>query len=167
MENFLSDIMISLLNIVINVNCRILTRINEESRILDLINATADQVLIRILQCVKTMVEPLPFHNQKKEIKELELCTWYLQPCFQKRFDSDDLSIMFNWHNVSCFTDTDIYTTQNCPDGCVENHLTATGYRDVKPIKHSKNHRKVNIDLHRLGTFAKTSSSKFRSRYMF
>ncbi|KAI7895762.1 uncharacterized protein EV154DRAFT_412738 [Mucor mucedo] len=113
------------------------------------------------------MVESLPFHNQKKEIKEFELCTRYLQPCFQKLFDSDDLSIMFKWLNVSCFTDTDIDATQNRPDGCAENDLTATGYLEVKPIKHSKNHRKVNIDLHRLCTFAKTGTSKFRSRYMF
>ncbi|KAI7895759.1 uncharacterized protein EV154DRAFT_494855, partial [Mucor mucedo] len=95
MENFPSDVMMSLFTIVIKVNRRILTRINQESRILDLINVTADQVLFHIIQCVKTMVKSIPFYNQKKEIKDLELCTRYLQPCFQKLFDSDDLSIMF------------------------------------------------------------------------
>ncbi|KAI7863046.1 uncharacterized protein EV154DRAFT_572867 [Mucor mucedo] len=91
MENFPSDVMLSLLINVINVNCRVLTR---KSRILELINVTADKVLICILQ-VKTIVKSLPFNNQKKEIKEFELCTRYLQPCFQKIFDSDDLDVMF------------------------------------------------------------------------
>ncbi|KAG2216281.1 hypothetical protein INT45_003912 [Circinella minor] len=74
---------------------------------------------------------------------------------------------MFKWLNASCFTDTDIDVNQNRPGGCAENDHKAIGYFEVKPIKHTKNHNKINIDLHRLCTFPKAGTAKYKLKHMF
>ncbi|GAA5804506.1 hypothetical protein HPULCUR_010004 [Helicostylum pulchrum] len=166
-HKFPMDVLVALITITNDLNCGSLTLLNAETKILALTNNCTDKVLIRLLQCVKSMVESLPVVTQKKEIKEFELCTRFLQPCFQKLFDNDNDEILFKWLNVSCFTDTDIDSSQKRPDGCVENDNKAIGYFEVKPIKHSKNHKKINIDLHRLCTFAKIGTATYKSKYMF
>ncbi|KAG1138350.1 hypothetical protein G6F37_010575 [Rhizopus arrhizus] len=56
---------------------------------------------------------------------------------------------------------------QNLPDGCAENDHKVIGYFEVKPIKYAKNHKKMNIDLHRLCTFSKASTAKYKSKHKF
>ncbi|KAI7893955.1 uncharacterized protein EV154DRAFT_415960 [Mucor mucedo] len=131
-----------------------------------IINNT-DQTIIRLLQCFKSLVELLPLSNQKKECKEFELCTRYLQPCFQKLFDCDHNQVIFKWLNTNCFSDTDADPNKNRPDGIVENDSMAIGYFEVKPIKDSKNHRKINMDLHRLCTFSKAGTKNYNRKHMF
>ncbi|KAG1392259.1 hypothetical protein G6F60_012157 [Rhizopus arrhizus] len=45
--------------------------------------------------------------------------------------------------------------------------LPSIGYIEVKPIKHVKNHKKINLDLHRLCTFSKAGAAKYNLKYMF
>ncbi|KAI7889083.1 uncharacterized protein EV154DRAFT_553364 [Mucor mucedo] len=56
---------------------------------------------------------------------------------------------------------------KNRPDGVVENDLMAIGYIEVKPIKHSKNHSKINVDLHRLCTFSKSGTINFNRKHIY
>lgn len=88
-----------------------------------------------------------------------------MQPCFQKLFDCDEEQMMFKWLNANCFTDMD--ANQNRPDGCAENDHKAIGYFEVKPMKHAKNHNKINIDWHRLCPFSKAGTAKYQSKHMF
>ncbi|KAG1444498.1 hypothetical protein G6F56_010273 [Rhizopus delemar] len=113
------------------------------------------------------MVESLPFINQKKESKEFELCTRYLQPCFQKLFDCDEDQFIFKWLNTSCFSESDVDPNQNRPDGIIENDRKAIGYIEVKPLKHVKNHKKINLGLHRLCTFSKAGAAKYNLKHIF
>ncbi|KAG1295621.1 hypothetical protein G6F66_004177 [Rhizopus arrhizus] len=75
--------------------------------------------------------------------------------------------MMFKWLNTSCFTNTDMDANQSLPDGCAGNDREAIGYFEVKPIKHATNHKKINIDLHRLCTFSKAGTAKYKSKHMF
>ncbi|KAL4207760.1 hypothetical protein CU097_007428 [Rhizopus azygosporus] len=167
-HKFPLDIMMTIITIVNDINCGLLTRLIAESKILAMINDITDTVVIRLLLCIKSMVETLPKVNQKKEIKEFELCTRFLQPTFQKLFDNnDDDGLIFKWLNASCFNDTNNDSNQNRLDGIVENDRKAVGYFEVKPIAYAKNHRKVNIDLHHLCVFSKTGSAVYKARHMF
>lgn len=161
------DIMMAIITIVNNINCGSLTRFSAESKILAIINDITDTVVIRLLLCIKSMVETLPKVNQKKEIKEFELCTRFLQTAFQKLFDYDDDELMFKWSNANCFDDTNNDSNQSRPDGIVKNDKKAVGYFEAKPITYAKNHRKVNIDLHRLCVFSKMSSAVYKAKHMF
>lgn len=70
-HTFPMDVMMNLITITNNINCCSLARWNAESKILSLIIESTDKVVIRLLQCIKSMVESLPFIAQKKrEIKE-------------------------------------------------------------------------------------------------
>lgn len=166
-QKFPIDTMMTLINITTDLNRGTMSRILAESKILALIIDNTDQIMIRLLQCVKSMVDLLPLTNQKKESKEFELCTRYLQPCFQKLFDCDQDQLIFKWLNTNCFLDADADANKNRPDGVVENDLMAIGYFEVKPIKHTKNHRKINMDLHRLCTFLKAGTINFNRKHMF
>ncbi|KAG2228737.1 hypothetical protein INT48_000025 [Thamnidium elegans] len=83
-----------------------------------------------------------PWLTKKKEIKEFELCTRFLQNAFQKLFDYDDDELFFKWSNANCFDDTNNDNNQNCPDGIVENDKKAGGYFEVKPITTARNSAK-------------------------
>ena len=141
-HNFPMNIMMGINRFVNDVNCGILTRLSAESEILAMIKNTQDIVAIRLLSCIKAMVETLSLVTQKKEIKEFELCTRYLQPAFQKLFDCDDNELVFKWLNVNCFDDS-----QQRPDGIIKNDEKAVGYFEVKPIKYAKDHRRINMDF--------------------
>ncbi|KAI9356670.1 hypothetical protein BD770DRAFT_420321 [Pilaira anomala] len=117
-----------------------------------------DPILVKLLLYFKALVESLPTNTQQKKVKENELCSRYLQPFFQSLFDSDeDNNMLFKWINTiafSCHNNEDQPAATNYkPAGCVENEL--------KPIDYSTNHHKINIDLHRLGIFGKTSLYKY------
>lgn len=150
-----TDVLVAPITITNDPNCHLLTRINAEAKIIALIGNCTDKVLIRLLKCVKCMVESLSVMTQKKEIKKSELCILFLQPCFRKLFDKDNNKTLFKWLNGSCFTES------------TENNNKTTGYFEGNPIKHSKYHKKNNIALHKLCTFAKTGSAKYNSRQMF
>ncbi|KAG1052839.1 hypothetical protein G6F43_005042 [Rhizopus delemar] len=158
-HKFPLDSMMAIITIVNDINCGLLTRLSAESKILAIINDITDTVVIRLLLCIKSMVEISPMVNQKKEIKEFELCTRFLQTAFQKLFDYDDDELIFKWSNANCFDDTNNDSNQNRPDGIVENDKKAVVYFEVEPITCGKNHRKVNIDFHRLCVFSKTGSA--------
>ncbi|KAI8094821.1 uncharacterized protein B0P05DRAFT_436024, partial [Gilbertella persicaria] len=161
-QKFPIDTMMTLINITNDLNRDTMSRIQAESKISVLVIDNTDQIMIRLLQCVKSMVELLPLTNQKKESKEFELCTRYLQPCFQKL-----LTHIFKWLSTNCFLDADADPNKNRPDGVVENDLMAIGYFEVEPIKHTKNHRKINMDFHRLRTFSKAGTINFNRKHMF
>ncbi|KAG1454699.1 hypothetical protein G6F55_007468 [Rhizopus delemar] len=95
------------------------------------------------------------------------LLTRFLQTAFQKLFDYDDDELIFKWSNANCFDDTNNDSNQNRPDGIVENDKKAVRYFEVKPITYAKNHRKVNIDFHRLCVFSKTGSAVYKAKHMF
>ncbi|RCH78146.1 hypothetical protein CU098_004963 [Rhizopus stolonifer] len=166
-HKFPMDVMITLITITNDINYGSVSRIQAESRILSLINDSTDKIMIRLLQLIKSMVESLPFINQKKESKEFELCTRYLQPCFQKLFDCDEDQFIFKWLNTSCFSESDVDPNQNRPDGIIENDRKAIGYIEVKPLKHVKNHKKINLGLHRLCTFSKAGAAKYNLKHIF
>ncbi|KAG2192906.1 hypothetical protein INT47_011148 [Mucor saturninus] len=157
-QKFPVDIMMTLIIIADDLNRGTMSRIQAESKILALIIDNTDQIMIRLLQCVKSMVELLPLTNQKKESKEFELCTGYLQPCFQKLLDCDQEQLIFRWLNTNCFLDADADPNKNRPDGVFENDLMAIGYFKVKSIKHARNRRKINMDPHRLYTQSKAGT---------
>lgn len=113
--------------IVNDINCGVLARLVAESKILAIIGDTADTVVIRLLLCIKSLIETLPMNNQKKEIKEFELCTRFLQTTFQKLFDNDEDELMFKWLNANCFDDANNDSNQNRPYGIVENDKRAMG----------------------------------------
>ncbi|KAI9476345.1 MAG: hypothetical protein EXX96DRAFT_596465 [Benjaminiella poitrasii] len=62
------------------------------------------------------MVESLPLIDKKKRKQRVELCTRYLQPCFQKLYDCDEDQFIFKWLNISSFSDTDVDPNQDRPD---------------------------------------------------
>ncbi|RCH78865.1 hypothetical protein CU098_002319, partial [Rhizopus stolonifer] len=53
-------IMIAIITIVNDINCGLLTQLSAESKILAMINDSTDTVVIRLLLCIKSMVETLP-----------------------------------------------------------------------------------------------------------
>ncbi|KAI9363181.1 hypothetical protein BD770DRAFT_469854 [Pilaira anomala] len=117
-----------------------ISRIQADREILALIINNTDQVMIRLLQFVKSLAELLPLTNQKKEIKEFELCTRYLQPCFQKFFGRDQDQLMFKWLNTNCFLDVDAGPNKNRPDGVVKNDLMAVVYFEAGTINFKRKH---------------------------
>ncbi|EPB92140.1 hypothetical protein HMPREF1544_00965 [Mucor circinelloides 1006PhL] len=95
---------------------------------------------------------------------ENQLCTRYLQPVLQCLFDSEEENMMFKWTNTINFTNNEndhLPTTKNRPDGCIEDARKTIGFIEVKTIHHATNHRKINVDLYRLGVFGRTSLSKY------
>lgn len=73
--------------------------------------------------------------------------------------------MLFKWMNTITFSGNgdgeQPSTTNNRPDGCIENNRTTIGYVEVKTINNTNNHNKINIDLHRLGIFGKTALSTY------
>jgi hypothetical protein len=63
---FPMDVMMTLITITSDINRGSVSRIQAESKILPLINDSTDKIMIRLLQLIKSMVESLPFINQKK-----------------------------------------------------------------------------------------------------
>lgn len=109
--------------------------------------------------------------TQRKKIKEYELCTRYLQSFFQSLFDSDENNNIFKWINTITFgvssNEEQIKPTKNRPDGCFENDLKTIGFIEVKTVDNATNHNKVNVDLHRLGLFAKTAIEEYNLNAIF
>lgn len=66
-HKFPLDSMMAIITIVNDINCGLLTRLSAESKILAIINDITDTVVIRLLLCIKSMVEILPMVNQKKK----------------------------------------------------------------------------------------------------
>lgn len=93
-------IMIALIQIVNNVHYGSASRIDTATKLLALTSDNIDPIIIKLLLCVKSMIEMLPLDNQTEEIQEFELCTRYLQPFFQPLFDSGDDKILFKWTNT-------------------------------------------------------------------
>lgn len=75
--------------------------------------------------------------------------------------------MIFKWINTVCLTDTSNDNNHSRLDGCVENDNKTIGYFEVKIIDHSKNHKKIDIDLHRLCIFSKTGTVEYKSKHMF
>ncbi|KAG1137714.1 hypothetical protein G6F37_007234 [Rhizopus arrhizus] len=74
--------------IVNDINCGLLTKLNDVSKILAKLNDDMDPIVIRLLLCVKSMIEALPSDSQKKAALEFQVSTRYLQPLLQALFDS-------------------------------------------------------------------------------
>lgn len=124
-----------------------------------------DPKLFKIMICIKALAEALPLQPQHKKVMENELCTRNLQPIFLNLFDSeDDNKLLFKWTNTINFTqdpNDEQPVTKNRPDGCVEDSHSTIGFVEVKPIGHANNHKKVNVDIHRLAIFGKTALAKY------
>lgn len=69
-HKFPMDVMMTLITITNGINRGSVSRIQAESKILSLINDSTDKIMIRLLQLIKSMVESLPFINQKKKRKQ-------------------------------------------------------------------------------------------------
>lgn len=110
------------------------------------------------------MIETLPAHSQQKAVLKFQVSTRYLQPLLQALFDEDD--ILFKWTNEARFIDSE-NDLQTRPDGLIENDDYTLGYLEVKPIDKSKDHKKINTDLYRLGVFSKAASSKYNMKHIF
>ncbi|KAG1069126.1 hypothetical protein G6F41_006274 [Rhizopus arrhizus] len=111
-------------------------------KILAKLNDDMDPIVIRLLLCVKPMIETLPSDSQKKAVLE------------------------FQWTNEACFNDAD-NDLQDRPDGCIENDDLTIGYLEVKPIGRTKDHKKINMDLYRLGVFSKAATTKYKLKHIF
>ncbi|RCH84332.1 hypothetical protein CU097_004409 [Rhizopus azygosporus] len=131
----------------------------------NLINEQKGHIVIKLLSSIRSMIDVLPMRNQKKNVEESELCTRYLQPLFQKLFDSSNGDFLFKWTNTLPLIDDS--NDKKRPDGLVENDDKVIGYFEVKAIKHVKDHKKVNIDLHRLCLFSKRAITKFKLKHTF
>ncbi|KAG1561764.1 hypothetical protein G6F49_001500 [Rhizopus delemar] len=163
-QKFPYDIMSDIINIVNDINCGLLSKLNAVGKILAKINDDMDPVVIRLLLCVKSMIEILPSDSQKKAVLEFQVSTRYLQPLLQTLFDEDD--ILFKWTNEAPFNDAD-NDLQDRPDGCIENDDFTIGYLEVKPIDKAKDHKKINRDLYRLGVFSKAATTKYKLKHTF
>lgn len=163
-QKFPYDIMMDIISVVNDINCGLLTKLNAVGKILAKLNDNMDPIVIRLLLCVKSMIETLPSDSQKKSVLEFQVSTRYLQPLLQALFDEDDM--LFKWTNEACFNDAD-NDLQDRPDGCIENDDLTIGYLEVKPIDKAKNHKKVNMDLYRLGVFSKAATTKYKLKHIF
>ena len=83
--------MMDIISIVNDINCGLLTKLNAVSKILAKLNDDMDPIVIRLLLCVKPMIETLPSDSQKKAVLEFRVSTRYLQPLFQALFGDDDI----------------------------------------------------------------------------
>ncbi|KAG1457823.1 hypothetical protein G6F56_006529 [Rhizopus delemar] len=165
------DIIISLIDIANDLSNEVLTKINALKKVINTLNEDMDPILVKLLLCFKALVETLPSNIQQKKVKEHELCTRYLQPFLRSLFDSnEDDNMLFKWINTITFSSNgneDEPVVTNRPDGCIENDRKTIGYVEVKTIDYATNHHKINIDLHRLGTFGKTALSKYNLNKTF
>lgn len=66
-HKFPMDVMMNLIMITNDINRGLVSRIQAESKILSIINDSTDKIMIRLLPLIKSMVESLPFINQKKK----------------------------------------------------------------------------------------------------
>ncbi|KAI7879855.1 uncharacterized protein EV154DRAFT_606349 [Mucor mucedo] len=162
-HKFPTNIMMALISIVNCLNCGT-SKIDTVTKILTLTSDNTDPIVTKLLSCVKSMIEALPFENQTEEIQEFELCTRYLQPLFQPLFDSGDDKIIFKWTNTIGLNDNLI---KSRPDGCIKNFQKSIGFIEVKPIDKAKNHREINVDLHRLGIFSKEGTTQYKLKHTF
>lgn len=161
-------IMIALIQIVNNVHCGSASRIDTATKILALTSDNIDPIITKLLLCVKSMIETLPSDNQTEEIQEFELCTRYLQLFFQPLFDSGDDKVLFKWTNtIGLKNNGNNILTKSRPDGCVKDSRKPISFIKVKPIDKSKDHRKINLDLHRLGIFAKEVTTEYKLKHTF
>ncbi|KAG1496817.1 hypothetical protein G6F45_006177 [Rhizopus arrhizus] len=128
-HKFPMKIMMALIQIVNNVHYGSASRIDTATKLLALTSDNIDPIIIKLLLCVKSMIETLPLDNQTEEIQEFELCTRYLQPFFQPLFDSGDDKILFKWTNTIGLKNTgnDILTKSR-PDGCVKDSRKPIGF---------------------------------------
>jgi len=153
-----------LITTVNDINNGVLTKINAVKQIINAITDDMDPILVKILLCFRTLAETLPNNIQQTKVMENQLCTRYLQPVLQCLFDSEEENMMFKWTNTINFTNNEndhLPTTKNRPDGCIEDARKTIGFIEVKTIHHATNHRKINVDLYRLGVFGRTSLSKY------
>ncbi|CEI92753.1 hypothetical protein RMCBS344292_07006 [Rhizopus microsporus] len=125
-----------------------------------MITDDVDPILVKLLSCLKALVETLPNNIQQKKVQENELCTRYLKPLFQSLFDSaEDNDIIFKWTNTIAFKDNgnedQPTVAKNKPDGCIKNDRRTIGFVEVNTINNAANHHKVNTDLYRLGILVK------------
>ncbi|KAL9538349.1 hypothetical protein MBANPS3_010994 [Mucor bainieri] len=152
--------------IVNQANSGAISKLKAKLRLLELIQNNTNCITIRLLQCVKVVIDTLPKTSQGKEVKEFEFRTRFLQLAPQKLLDTNEYS--FKWINTICTTDTNNSDNNHSrPDGIVESDSPALGYFEAKPIEHAKQHRKINIDLYRLYLFANAGSAKHKANYMF
>lgn len=164
-DEFPKDTMLDIITIVNNINCGLIDKSIANNKMSNLINEQKGHIVIKLLSSIRSMIDVLPMRNQKKNVEESELCTRYLQPLFQKLFDSSNGDFLFKWTNTLPLIDDS--NDKKRPDGLVENDHKVIGYFEVKAIKHVKDHKKVNIDLHRLCLFSKRAITKFKLKHTF
>ncbi|KAI7867764.1 uncharacterized protein EV154DRAFT_395674, partial [Mucor mucedo] len=162
-HKFLANIMMVLISIVNGQNCGT-SRIDTVTKVLTLTSNITDPMVTQLLSYVNSMVETLPFDNQTEKIKEFELCTRYLQPLFPPLFDSGDDNIIFKRTNTNGLDDNLI---KSRPDGCIKMFQKSIVFIEVKPMDKAKNHREINVDLHRLRIFSKEATTQYKLKHTF
>lgn len=119
------------------------------------------------------LLQSLPRFTDPSEVKERRLCSRYLQPILQGTVDqrTSNIEISFDFtdeQTMECLASAGVSLSKRRPDGSIT--LTAggiknnIGYIGVKPFSPASNHQKANVDLVRLGVFAKNALDTCHSK---
>ncbi|ORE02554.1 hypothetical protein BCV72DRAFT_280627 [Rhizopus microsporus var. microsporus] len=162
---FPSSLMVNLMDVAKGLQARKIDRIDACMSVLSLAKDAdrLDKKIILLIHHMQTVILillyrllMLPFEAVMHPINESEYCTRYLLPTFQCLFDDDQRSVKLRW------TSTEAVDDESKPD-CLISIMTANyvacniGFGEVKSESESKDHRKANFDLVRLGIFAKNA----------
>ncbi|KAI9469732.1 MAG: hypothetical protein EXX96DRAFT_491512 [Benjaminiella poitrasii] len=119
----------------------------------------------KYINCIRHLMEALPYENESSIIKEAKLNTRYILPICQSLFDNfcDNASVCFNLVNENNYESevSQLEISSRRPDGNItvttDNDARTIGFFEAKSMAESKNHKLINIDLIRLGIFSKNS----------
>lgn len=100
-DQFPKDIILDIITIVNNINCGLIDKTIADNKMSNMINEQRDNIAIKLLSSIRTMIDVLPMRNQKKDVEEFELCSRYLQSLFQKLFDDSNGNFLLNGQTPS------------------------------------------------------------------
>ncbi|KAG0740875.1 hypothetical protein G6F64_005166 [Rhizopus arrhizus] len=128
-------LLMEILDIVQDVYQKKITRIEATRLFLDLTDDQNDLV-IRIILCFRRLVEDLPDEFLTSTIKELGLCTSFLQPALKLLFDNPEKGVFFTWTNAinSEFKENN-QNNNNCNKLIMEG---SSRYIDKENVQHSQ-----------------------------
>ncbi|KAI8063737.1 uncharacterized protein B0P05DRAFT_581076 [Gilbertella persicaria] len=137
--------------------------ISRETAEINLLTLEAGEKEHKFLKAIAALVKKLPRVSIQEEVKELELCSRFVDPFLCELFDDPDAGTFFRWTNELTVESKKNQSSLNWRPDIAITRLQGfrwrynLGFGEAKPAQPDSNHFAICKDLLRVGVFCKNS----------
>ncbi|KAG1468214.1 hypothetical protein G6F56_003967 [Rhizopus delemar] len=137
--------------------------ISRETAEINLLTLEAGEKEHKFFKAIAALVKKLPRVSIQEEVKELELCSRFVDPFLCELFDDPDAGTFFRWTNELTVESKKNQSSLNWRPDIAITRLQGVrwrynlGFGEAKPAQPDSNHFAICKDLLRVGVFCKNS----------